>query len=143
MTRLPFDIRSVDETNLTNARDLLDQARGAARNFRGHELLLERLDDFARGAVEGRLAVHDDRVVGGILWSQADGDLIIEVLFVNPASRTIGIGEHLVHEALDYATERGLTRVLGRALPGDRETKNVFERTGLISQVILVGRTIG
>jgi len=28
-------------------------------------------------------------------------------------------------------------------LPGDRETKNVFERTGLISQVILVGRTIG
>ncbi|NDD87469.1 MAG: hypothetical protein EBZ45_07135, partial [Actinobacteria bacterium] len=98
MTRLPFDIRSVDETNLTNARDLLDQARGAARNFRGHELLLERLDDFARGGIEGRLAVHDGRVVGGILWSQADGDLIIEVLFVNPASRTIGIGEHLVHE---------------------------------------------
>jgi GNAT superfamily N-acetyltransferase len=72
----------------------------------------------------------------------SETDLVIEVVYVEPSSRNVGLGERLVLDAVGFAKSTGRSRVLGRALPGDRETKNLFERTGLVSQVIVVGKQI-
>jgi len=67
----------------------------------------------------------------------ADGALATDLVTQAKTS-----AERLVLDAVGFAKSTGRSRVLGRALPGDRETKNVFERTGLVSQVIVVGKRI-
>jgi hypothetical protein len=41
---------------------------------------------------------------------------------------------------LASARAAGVRRVGGSALPGDRATKNLFERNGLVARLILVER---
>ncbi|MFM9138811.1 MAG: GNAT family N-acetyltransferase, partial [Actinomycetota bacterium] len=90
----------------------------------------------------GAIGTYEDRVVGLALWTIDDAELMIEVLYVVPEARGLGLGEAVVRRAVEEARGRGCGSIAGRALPGDRETKNVFERTGLVSQVITVGKVL-
>ena len=142
MTRLPFEIRALEGADGALANDLVTQAKTSASQFRGSQLLIERLDSLNLSTLDGRVAFNAGRLCGGILWSVSETDLVIEVVYVEPSSRNVGLGERLVLDAVGFAKSTGRSRVLGRALPGDRETKNVFERTGLVSQLIVVGKQI-
>lgn len=56
--------------------------------------------------------------------------------------REIGIGDMLLAECLREIGARGATWCEGMALPGDRATKNLFERHGLVAQTIIVGKAV-
>lgn len=62
----------------------------------------------------------------------------IEQVFVTHDARNFGIGDALVLAALDWARSESFSAVDGLALPGDRETKNLFERSGLVARLITV-----
>ncbi len=66
----------------------------------------------------------------------------IENVFVMKESREVGIGDALMLLALRSLTEGQATRVESSAMPGDRATKNLFERHGLVAQTILVGKSL-
>lgn len=142
MSRLPFDLRPIGRDDAAAVTELVARGLASAATHRGSEILTELVSAVDLAVAEGMIASHDGEACGLILWTRSGSDMTIEVLYVEPRSRNIGLGERLVTEALDYAKSHGSTRVLGRALPGDRETKNVFERTGLVSQIIVVGKTI-
>ncbi|MBU6202314.1 MAG: GNAT family N-acetyltransferase [Acidobacteria bacterium] len=56
---------------------------------------------------------------------------------VHPDARELGIGASLVDEIRRIARSGGHDRIDALALPGDRETKNLFERAGLTARLIV------
>ena len=142
MVPSPFSLREIGESDRDEVVRLIQGARANASGFRGGDVLWQHLDRIDLSALPGRLAVANDQACGVVLWSRAHDVLTIEVLFVEVSARGIGLGECLVNASVEEARAQGCRRVAGRALPGDRETKNVYERTGLVSQVITVGRNL-
>jgi len=66
----------------------------------------------------------------------------IDLLYVQPDARGVGIGSAMIEAAIAEVAQRGGLRVNAAALPGDRSTKNLFERHGLVAQMITVGKTL-
>jgi GNAT superfamily N-acetyltransferase len=102
-----------------------------------HEVVLGTLDDVAVGyAVAERTEIRSPRT--GEVVPLA----VIRQLYVEPGARAVGVGEALVEHRLDWARAAGCTGIEGFALPGDRDTKNLFERFGLVARAILVHRSL-
>lgn len=61
-------------------------------------------------------------------------------LYVDPGARGIGVGEAMMDLLVESAQEAGAIGIDSLALPGDRATKNFFERFGLVARAIVVHR---
>ena len=66
----------------------------------------------------------------------------VERVFVDENARELGFGDALLQQAIDYATKLGCIAIEGNALPGDRETKNLYERAGIVARKIIVSRPL-
>jgi GNAT superfamily N-acetyltransferase len=65
---------------------------------------------------------------------------IIEELFVEPEARSIGVGEAITEQLLEFFTRRGCIGADALALPGNRATKNFFEQNGFVARSIVMHR---
>ena len=82
-------------------------------------------------------------VFGSLELSQNSTDSwTITHVFVEKEAREIGIGDALVQNALAFLEDEKATWIAGKAQPGDRALKNLFERHGLVAQTIIVGRPL-
>ena len=88
------------------------------------------------------VAVIGDVVVGYILTQRAGPVTTIGEVYVTPDAREVGFGDALVQTAIDGARAVGSTAIEGEALPGDRETKNLYERAGITARLIVVSKTL-
>ncbi|MDH3295288.1 MAG: GNAT family N-acetyltransferase [Acidimicrobiia bacterium] len=134
-------------------------ARNHARSLageRGADLLLRRELAFGRDDLDAHLrqAIDDKNqllVVGtidGIVFGYGhvvfevlkDGAVLarLEQLLVEPEGREVGVGEAMMNFVIAEARRRGSIGIDGRALPGDRETKNFFESFGLKARQLVV-----
>ena len=89
-----------------------------------------------------------DTVVMGYLVARRSGQTTnpiatIEQVFVTHDARNLGVGDALVSATLIWAREQELTALDALALPGDRETKNLYERSGLVARLITVTKKLG
>jgi GNAT superfamily N-acetyltransferase len=82
---------------------------------------------------------HIDEVLVGYLVAGVDGALarILDV-YVTPEARELGFGDELLAATLAAARAAGATTLDGEALPGDRDTKNLYERAGIKARLITV-----
>jgi GNAT superfamily N-acetyltransferase len=81
----------------------------------------------------------DDVVVGYVVVLDDSPELTrVDQVFVTPAAREVGFGDELLAAALSHARQRGATIFEGQALPGDRDTKNLYERAGITARLITV-----
>lgn len=62
----------------------------------------------------------------------------VESVYVDPEAREVGFGDALLDIARRTAIEFGATLLEGTALPGDRDTKNLYERAGITARAITV-----
>jgi GNAT superfamily N-acetyltransferase len=92
------------------------------------------------GTWEGHLVAY--AVVERV--ERRDGTAVARVgeLYVQPEARAVGVGEAVMDLAVAWATEQGCVAVEAVALPGDRLTKNFFERFGLTARAIVVARSL-
>ena len=67
---------------------------------------------------------------------------VVTDLFVTEQARGVGVGEVMMDLLIAEATVAGAFGIDALALPGDRETKNFFERFGLTARAILVHRSL-
>jgi 8-oxo-dGTP diphosphatase len=67
---------------------------------------------------------------------------VIDVLFVEPGAREIGVGEALTDEVLGWAVAHGCQGVDAPALPGNRRAKAFFEDNGFIARLLTMHRSI-
>jgi GNAT superfamily N-acetyltransferase len=85
-----------------------------------------------------------DDVVIGYLVAELGADAIVRIdqVWVTPEARELGFGDELLAAAITSASARGAVAVEGQALPGDRHTKNLYERAGIVARLITTFRPL-
>ena len=80
-----------------------------------------------------------DGFVVGYLEMSVTGDIaFVRQVYVQPEARELGFGDGLLDAARQEAQRHGCSALEGFALPGDRETKNLYERAGITARKIIV-----
>ena len=123
-------------------------AREAALEFRGGALLVAEVPvtDWAAVLADPRAHVLvgtlDDVVCAFLLLGLASDRSIVSHVFVEEEARELGLGDTLIEHAVEITRAAGLAGIEGVALPGDRATKNLFERAGLTARKITVYKAL-
>ncbi len=132
--------------------------RSELRDFRGGALWEARdarpepLDD-AMPALLGRddacvtVGTIDDVVVGFgavVVEQLRDGSRlgVITELFVEREARDVGVGEAIAAQLVAFCERAGCAGVDATALPGHREAKNFFERSGFTARALTMHRPL-
>lgn len=130
-------------------RDLEIEARAAVVGQRGGDRWLADHpvvgDRWPRRCAEGGVYVGyiDDVIVAYLVADQGDDGIVrIDQVWVTPQARELGFGDELLATALDTARDAGAWAVEGQALPGDRHTKNLYERAGIVARLITTFRRL-
>lgn len=118
------------------ARDGLDGQRGADLWAEAHPR--QSPDWPAVAAGEVLVSTILDVPVGYARFSVADGVLFVDDIFVHPEAREVGCGDGLLAAVIEAGRERGARRIEAEALPGDRHTKNLYERAAITAKRIIV-----
>jgi GNAT superfamily N-acetyltransferase len=131
------DADQLGELEAAARHHLIDQRGGAA-------LLAEQpavgdwvaaIEDHGRWIGVGEL----DGFVVGYLELAVTGDIaLVRQVYVQPEARELGFGDGLLDAARHEAQRHGCSALEGFALPGDRETKNLYERAGITARKIIV-----
>lgn len=69
--------------------------------------------------------------------------MLIDRVHVVAEARGLGFGDALLAALVDAARDSGCGEIEGVALPGDRETKNMYERAGVTARSIVVAKRLG
>lgn len=67
---------------------------------------------------------------------------VITELFVEPEARGVGVGEAIAAQLVAFCTEQGCVGIDAGALPGHRDTKNFFERTGFTARSLTMHKPL-
>lgn len=93
------------------------------------------LGSFA-GAPAGYAAAHREQLGDGTAIA------VVSDVFVEAGFRSVGLGDALMTELIAWAAAHGCRGIDALALPGMRQSKNFFERFGLVARAILVHRDL-
>jgi GNAT superfamily N-acetyltransferase len=136
-------IRPATRDDVAQLGWLEEIARARLVDQRGGDLWLERhspqaptWDSIAEGCV--LVGAIDDVVVGYLRFEQSDDVVYVRDVFVHPEAREIGFGDALLAAVVDVARRADAIRIEAEALPGDRDTKNLYERAGITAKRIVV-----
>ncbi len=66
----------------------------------------------------------------------------VEVLYVDPRARDVGVGEKLLGTVIDWSARRGATGVDVHVLPGMRTSKNFLEGSGFVARLLVMHRQL-
>jgi ribosomal protein S18 acetylase RimI-like enzyme len=142
-------VRAATSDDQDALRELELEARGALSDQRGGEVWLGEHpligDGWSSRCHDGDVFVGtiDDVVIGYIVAELgADAVVRIDQVWVTPEARELGFGDELLALAISSAQARGATAVEGQALPGDRHTKNLYERAGIVARLITTFRRL-
>ena len=120
----------------TEARAALVDQRGGRRWLDTHPTRIDwTVDDLATRTMVAHI---DDAIVGYITVTIDLPVARVDTVYVTPMARELGFGDALLAAVLDAAREAGACLLEGEALPGDRNTKNLYERAGIKARLITV-----
>lgn len=140
-----WEVRAGVADDAVQLAELEDRARRPLSEVRGGAAWLREnpaIDDWApRLAAGGVFVAAIDAVVVGMIELDlpgADGIARVRQVYVDPDARGVGFGDMLLDIALDCAREHGAIIIEAEALPGDRDTKNLYERAAITARKITV-----
>lgn len=119
------------------ARAALVDQRGGGRWLEEHQ---RRGEQWPETVETDHVLVADlDGLVVGYLVLALDADVArVDEVYVVAEAREVGFGDELIAHALSAARAAGASVFEGQALPGDRMTKNLYERAGITARLITV-----
>ena len=92
------------------------------------------------------LGLYADHAFGFIIAEQTHllGEVSVDIheVFVDPEAREVGVGEAMMDYLLEWARSVSATTLTSRALPGDRQLKNFFERYKVTARLIEVAKRL-
>jgi GNAT superfamily N-acetyltransferase len=77
-------------------------------------------------------------VVGYLVLTIVDAIARVDDVYVTPEARELGFGDAMLASATEGARSAGCSLIEGYALPGDRDTKNLYERAAIKARLITV-----
>ncbi len=92
------------------------------------------------GTVDGYIAGLALAMIGKHEPNERVAD--VEIIFVEPPFRDLGLGEGLVTAVAVWARENRCVEIELRARPGDRNTKSLGERLGFVAQLIVMRKDL-
>lgn len=119
------------------ARQYLVGARGGQRWLATHAVRGAAWADVL-AADSVFVAAIDEVVIGYLVMSMSVDIARVDEVYVTPGAREVGFGDALLDGAVAHARSLGATVLEGEALPGDRDTKNLYERAGITARLITV-----
>lgn len=125
-------------------RAALDGQRGGERWLVEHPEIGDSWSQRCRAPGVDVVVGHIGDVVVGYLVAVLGSDRIVRIdqVWVTPAARENGFGDALLEIAIARARALGAVAVEGQALPGDRHTKNLYERAGIVARLITTYKTL-
>lgn len=142
-------VRRATAADAPQLAELEAEARAAVADQRGGEQWLlahpRVADGWSRRSTEADVWVaHIGEVLVGYLVAILGDDRVVRVdqVWVTPEARELGFGDQLLATAIAAAREAGAVAVEGQALPGDRHTKNLYERAGIVARLITTFRAL-
>lgn len=90
------------------------------------------------------VATVDDVPIGYLEMALPDdtGRSVVRQVFVETEARELGFGDWMIEAAIEATRSAGGTVIESFALPGDRETKNLFERAGMTARKLIVSKKL-
>jgi ribosomal protein S18 acetylase RimI-like enzyme len=67
---------------------------------------------------------------------------VISELFVDAGARDVGVGESIADRLIEFCRAAGCAGIDATALPGHREAKNFFERSGFTARKLTMHRRL-
>jgi GNAT superfamily N-acetyltransferase len=137
------EIRLAGPDDLSQLAQLESQSRSRLIDQRGGQRWLEEhlpaaWPDLVANS-EVVVACLDGVILGYLVCGSNKGGIAaIDQVFVEPEARGIGCGDGMMAFTIERARSTGHRLLEGEALPGDRETKNLFERAGITARLITV-----
>jgi GNAT superfamily N-acetyltransferase len=139
------DVRVAKPDDVPQLVTLEEEARAALIDQRGGRRWLEEHPRIGETWPD-RLAADtvfvgfiDDVLVGyAVVVDDAPELTRVDQVFVTREARELGFGDAMLAAGLQHARERGSLVFEGEALPGDRDTKNLYERAGITARLITV-----
>lgn len=142
------DVRPARPGDADQLRWLENEARTSLVDRRGGPRWLEThpsREQVWQATIEGQVVrvAHIGEVVVGYLVLTVDPPLaVVDDVYVSPQARELGFGDALLESATDAARAQGCSLLEGASLPGDRNTKNLYERAGITARLITVSTEI-
>lgn len=143
------DIRSAHPDDLTQIMLLEGEARAALVDQRGGQRWLAENPEVGEGWTD---LLRSDHVVVGhigpvvvsVMAAAVGSDDVLRVGFVwvTPDARELGFGDAMLAAVIQWGRGEGAIGVEGQALPGDRQTKNLWERAGIVARLIVTYRPL-
>ena len=126
------------------ARDGLTDVRGGRLRLRECPVITEWAGLLSNDAVVVLVATLVDVVLGYmVLMLRPEIDRgVITHAFVEEGARELGLGDTMVEHAIMAVRAAGLPGIEAVALPGDRDTKNLYERAGLTARKLTVYKSL-
>lgn len=72
----------------------------------------------------------------------AGGTATVDLLFVEPGARGVGLGEVIMDALCAWAEGEGCDGLDAAALPGSREAKAFFETHGMVARALIMHRSL-
>lgn len=94
-------------------------------------LLVGTIDQVAVGVGAGHVTRHAGERVG-----------VVDCCYVEAAARGVGVGTALAQALVAWFTAAACVAIDAPALPGDRETKQLFESQGLSARLLVLRRRL-
>ncbi|WP_040492215.1 GNAT family N-acetyltransferase [Ilumatobacter nonamiensis] len=140
-----------DADDIAQLELLETEARAALVGQRGGDRWLIEHPPVGSGWVERCRApgvdvavAHIDETVVGYLVAVLGDDQILRVdqVWVTPQARENGFGDTMLEFVMERGKAAGAMAVQGESLPGDRHTKNLYERAGIVARLITTYREL-
>jgi GNAT superfamily N-acetyltransferase len=142
-------VRVATEDDAQSCQELEQQAQGNNAGARGAAAFFaeQPISFISDGAGGFTLIVEVDSVAVGfatVRISNVAGSNVATVVrvFVTARARRVGVGDALINAAKQHAREANCVRIDALSLPGDRDTKNLYERNGLTARLIVATSTL-
>jgi len=135
-------VRPLHPDDAVQVAELERLARAAAAGFRGGSVWLQQhppVGDWS-AQIDTWVATIDDAIVGYLQLAVRGEVAEVCQVFVHPEARELGLGDALLEAAMTHARGKGCTAIEAVALPGDRDTKNLYERAGVIARLLVLRR---
>lgn len=147
-----FTVRDAASTDVASLQTLEDFAFESLNAYRGLTKLLEvsprignEWSEILNDTNYRVLVGHSEETIHGYLLVEIFHSLrkaLIKQVYVDASARELGLGALMLESCEQIAREAGCTVLEGLALPGDREMKNLFERSSMSAQLLIVGKTL-
>ncbi len=125
-----------------SARSQLVDQRGGAQLLAEEAAIGEWHEVLADPSHHVFVATLDGHVLGYLELVVDAHRAVVRQVYVDPEARELGLGDALLGAAMEAGRAAGCRALEGAALPGDRATKNLYERAGIVARKIIVSKQL-